>query len=211
VVPASGESAIAPDDGLAVVVLAAGAGRRYGGAKQLAQVGAESLVGRAARLAQALCPGRVVVVTGAHAEAVEAALAAAWASATAGAAVIVARNHGWQSGLGSSIGCGLAALPAGVRACLLMLADQAALTLDDLKRLRAAWRQQTAAPAAAWYGGRPGAPAIFPATDWPALRALDGDRGAAVLLAQRPGLVTVPMPAAAIDIDLPADLDRLPR
>lgn len=50
-------------------------------------------------------------------------------------------------------------------------------------------------------------PAIFPRSQFPALMALRGDRGAQTLLRSPKSHVSaVPMPSAAMDIDTPEDL-----
>ncbi len=62
-------------------------------------------------------------------------------------------NHEWREGLASSIRAGVARLPATCNGVLLLLADQAAVTADDLKRLAGTWRQQPHCIAAALYAG----------------------------------------------------------
>ena len=62
-------------------------------------------------------------------------------------------------------------------------------------------------PAAATDGVRPMPPACFPASFFPALLGMDGDRGAAHLLADLPPDRRVAaLPAVLRDIDTPADL-----
>ena len=90
---------------------------------------------------------------------------------------------------------------------LLLLADQAAVTADDLRRLAGTWRKQPQYIAAALYAGTCGAPAIFPRSSFRALAELRGDTGARVLLRRHPDrVVRVAMPSAAIDVDTPEDL-----
>jgi molybdenum cofactor cytidylyltransferase len=189
--------------GLAGIVLAAGAGSRFGGAKQAALERGVPLVRRAAQAALACCPAGVVVVTGAHAAAVRASLA--------GLGVGFAHNAGWAGGMAGSLRTGLDALPPGTAACLVALADQPGVDAAELARLAAAWAAVPARAAAARYDGRLGAPAIFPAATWPALRALQGDAGARhvlIALDVRGDVTAVDMPAAARDVDTPADLPR---
>ena len=193
-------SPVRPGGTLSAVVLAAGAATRFGGPKQLAIVEGAPLVWRAAAMAQGLCPGRTVVVTGAH--------AAATAGALAGLGVVLAQNLRWAEGLASSLNCGLDALPPDTDACLVLLADQPAVSAADLNGLRAAWALAPHQPAAAHYNDVLGVPAIFPRSAWPALRALTGDQGARRLLATLPGVTAAPMPGALLDIDTPADLAR---
>lgn len=188
---------------LAGLVLAAGGATRFGAPKQLAALDGEPLVRRAVRLAGACCDAGVVAVTGAHAATVGAALDGS------GARIVV--NNDWPSGMGGSLACGVAALPADADGCLVLLCDQPAVDAADLAALVAAWRQSPRQAAAAAYGEVRGVPAIFPADLWPALSALRGDRGARAVLAALPRLTAVPMPHAAMDVDTVADLQRLHR
>ncbi len=120
----------------------------------------------------------------------------------------VCRNDDYDEGIGSSIRAGMRSLPATASGVLILLADQVAVTVADLAMLVAAWRSQPERRVAAAYGGTAGVPAIFPASDFPALARLAGDRGAQRLLhAGESSLVTMPMPSAAIDIDTTADLE----
>ena len=101
----------------------------------------------------------------------------------------------------------MARLPSSCSAVLLMLADQAAVTAEDLKRLAGAWRRQPEYIAAARYAVTTGVPAIFPRSTFLDLTSLRGDVGARVLLQRNPDrVVRVPMASAAIDIDTPEDL-----
>jgi molybdenum cofactor cytidylyltransferase len=88
-----------------------------------------------------------------------------------------------------------------------MLADQAAVTTEDLRRLAGAWRRNPASIAAAQYAGRVGVPAIFPRWCFRELNELRGDRGAQLLLQRHSDrVVRLPMPSAEFDIDRPEDL-----
>jgi molybdenum cofactor cytidylyltransferase len=90
---------------------------------------------------------------------------------------------------------------------LLLLADQAAVSADDLKRLAGTWRKQPQYIAAALYAGISGVPAIFPRSAFRQLSELRGDVGARALLRRNTDrLVRVPMPSAAVDVDTPEDL-----
>lgn len=116
-------------------------------------------------------------------------------------------NRDWREGLGSSIRAGVARLPAACSGVLLLLADQAAVTAEDLRRLAGAWRRQPQYVVAAVYGATVGVPAIFPRSAFSELQQLRGDQGARALIQRNPDrLVRVPMESAAIDIDTPEDL-----
>jgi CTP:molybdopterin cytidylyltransferase MocA len=93
---------------------------------------------------------------------------------------------------------------------MLILADQAAVTAEDLRRLATTWRRQTEYIVAAQYGSTVGAPAVFPASNFRDLAELRGDRGAQSLFKRNPDrVIRVRMDSAAIDIDTPEDLLRL--
>lgn len=192
-----------PSPRLAALLLAAGAGSRFGGPKLLAPLHGRPLLRHALDLAQD-CPAvnaGVWVVTGAHRALVEACLA--------GAPATLVHNAAWRQGMGSSIASGMTALPQAVDAVLLLLADQAALCATDIERLCTAWLQHPGEPVAAVHAGGTGAPAIFPRDWWPRLTALQGEEGARDLLRREPGLRTAAIPNAAHDIDTAAQLARL--
>lgn len=185
-----------------VLVLAAGAARRFGSPKQLARLGGESLLQRAVTRATEVAGHCVTVVLGAHAADIAPLLRNSPAS------VLV--NRQWEEGMGSSVRAGVASLAGSTEAVLITLADQVAVTGFDLKRLIAAWRQQPDWIVAASYAGQTGVPAIFPSHSFSALTGLRGDAGARqVLRRMADRCVRVPMPNAAIDVDTPEDLQRL--
>jgi molybdenum cofactor cytidylyltransferase len=119
-------------------------------------------------------------------------------------------NRDWSEGLASSIRAGVARLPGSCTGVMLLLADQAAVTAEDLRRLAGAWRRQTDYLVAAQYGSTLGVPAIFPSSSFRDLAELRGDRGASALFHRNPDrVIRVPMESAALDIDTPEDLLRL--
>lgn len=189
-----------PRAGLGGLVLAAGAASRFGSAKQLAALDGISLVVRVVRALAPVCEAGVLVVTGARQEAV--------ARALAGEPARCVYNPGWREGIGASLCQGVIALSSDVSAVLIALADQPGLATTHYRELADAWRRTPEQPAAAVYAGQPGVPAIFPRAAWSGLKTLRGDRGARLLLRDAPALTQVPMPAAAWDVDEPADLDK---
>lgn len=143
--------------------------------------------------------GDVTVVLGAD--------AARLAPLMQSAAVPVVVNQEFEEGIASSIRTGIAHVPPGTRAVMIMLADQFAVTVPELRQLVARWERQPDCIVAAQYGTTTGAPAIFPSDLFPELAALRGDRGAKSLLRRHwERVVGVPMPSAALDVDTPADL-----
>ncbi len=188
---------------LHALVLAAGASTRFGSPKQLVRVQGRPLLHRTVANAAEIAGQAVLVVLGAHA----ADLAPLLRHSTA--SVIV--NREWSEGIASSIRIGIAHLPASCDGVLLLLADQAAVTVEDLKRLAGVWRRQPHCIVASRYDAIVGVPAIFPRADFPQLAALRGDRGARDLLRRAEGrVVALELANAGIDIDTPEDLLRLP-
>ena len=119
----------------------------------------------------------------------------------------IAVNRDWAEGIASSIREGIAHAPSTADGVLIALADQAAVTTEDLRRLAGVWRRAPASIAAAQYAGGVGVPAIFPRWCFRELNELRGDRGAQVLLHRHVDrLVRLPMPSAELDIDRPEDL-----
>jgi molybdenum cofactor cytidylyltransferase len=187
---------------LHVIVLAAGASRRFGSPKQLVRIDGRPMMHTVVTNAVSIAGGSVSVVLGSGAAELAALLRHTPAT------VIV--NREWEEGMGSSLRAAMTRLPGAPDAVLVMLADQIALTVEDLRRLVAGWRRNPASVVAASYGGSLGAPAVFPRRCFAALAELRGDQGARLLIQRElDTLVRVPLPNAAIDIDRPEDLLEL--
>ncbi len=187
------------EEGLYAIVLAAGASTRFGSAKQLARIAGRPLLHTTVSRAVALTGSATFVVLGARAVELAPLLKHTPAS------III--NHHWREGIASSIRAGVERLPAACAAVMLVLADQVAVTTEDLRRLASAWRRQPEHIAAALYAGTVGVPAIVPRSRFGELAELRGDVGARRVLQRSPDrLVRVPMESAALDIDTPEDL-----
>lgn len=187
---------------LHAIVLAAGGSSRFGSPKQLVRVDGRPLLHAAVSRAVEVAGHAVSVVLGAH--------AADLAPLLRHSAASIVINRDWNEGMASSIRAGVSRLPGSCGGVMLVLADQAAVTAEDLRRLAASWRRQPDYIVAAQYGATLGAPAIFPASCFRDLTDLRGDRGAQMLFKRNPDrVVRVPMDSASIDIDTPEDLLRL--
>lgn len=190
------------DSDLHAIVLAAGASRRFGSPKQLVRVDGRPMLHTVVSNAVSIAGGAVSVVLGSG--------AAELASLLRHTPATVIVNRQWEEGMGSSVRAAMARLPGAPAAVLLMLADQVVVSVEDLRKLIAAWRRNPEAIVASSYGGTLGAPAVFPRRCFAALGALRGDQGARVLIQRElDTLVRVPLPNGAIDIDHPEDLLQL--
>jgi CTP:molybdopterin cytidylyltransferase MocA len=152
------------------LVLAAGAGRRFGGPKQLAPLGGRPLLAHVVDLARPYDP---VVVLGARAGEVR--------PAAAGARVVVCED--WAEGQSASLRAGVAALQPGVEWALVLLGDQPFLTPEVLEGVVAA-RGDDVDAVRATYAGVPGHPVLLGRRVLDAVGELRGDVGARDLLAR---------------------------
>jgi molybdenum cofactor cytidylyltransferase len=184
---------------LHAAVLAAGPSTRFGSPKQLARLGGAPVLHQSIAVASSVAGGSVSVVLGAHAREIAPALRQSAAS--------IVLNREWEEGLASSIRIAVRTAPPRCEALLLLLADQVAVTADDLRRLFAAWRRHPVLIGAALYGGAPGLPAIFPDWSFGDLLELRGDRDPGpVLRRNMDRLVRIPMSNAGLPFDRPEDL-----
>jgi molybdenum cofactor cytidylyltransferase len=184
------------------VLLAAGSASRFGSAKQRALVGGVSLVRRAA-LAGIEAGVGMIVVTGAHADAVVQELK--------GLPIRVVHNAAWEQGMGNSIACGIRAASEdpSTLAALICLVDQPQVGAVQLRQMIDVHRRSPQRIVAADHGAALGPPCLFPRRFFAELAALSGAQGARRVLQAHPGEVErVAMPEAAIDLDTPEDYAR---
>ncbi len=190
------------------IVLAAGAGSRFGGGKLLAPWMGGVLLDGALAAAFAAPVGRVIVVTGADGEAVAAA-ARAFAQRTGETErlhVVHAEDH--AQGMGASLRRGAAELSADCAGVFVLLGDMPRVPHSVLAPLAEAVR--AGAPAAApLFGGQRGHPALIGAELLPGLLALTGDAGARNILkdlGERLARVAAPDDGVLFDVDERGDL-----
>jgi molybdenum cofactor cytidylyltransferase len=179
--------------GVHALVLAAGAGSRFGGGKLMTPWRDGVLIDGALDAAFAAPAPSVLVVVGADPR------VAAHAAAR-GARVIEAEDH--AEGLSASLRAGIAALPLDASGVLVLLGDMPAVPHAVLAPLVRAL--EAGAPAAVpVFDGRIGNPAALSAALFPQILALRGDRGArAVIEALGDQLARVPAPDAGVLIDI---------
>ncbi|WP_426703089.1 nucleotidyltransferase family protein [Rhodanobacter sp. Col0626] len=189
----------------AVVVLAAGEGRRFGGIKQLAEVAGQPMVRRIACVA--LDSGLpVFVVIGAHADRVEAALDQL--------AVHIVRHPAWQAGMGSSLAAGIRCVQQTMptaTAVLLCLADQPLIDAATLKNMCIRHASAPERILVSAYGDAVGPPTLFPCDCFDALAGWNGTRGAQSLLQREAQRVDLLPLSTGLDVDRPEDLLQVRR
>lgn len=184
---------------IAGLLLAAGAGRRFGGPKALAALpdGTLFITRSIAALRGGGC-STVTVVLGAAAGQVR--------PLVTGADAVV--NEVWETGMGSSLVTGLAALPSDAEAALVLLVDTPGVGAAAVARL--ASYAGPDAVAIATYDGRRGHPVLIGRRHWAeAARLAVGDVGARPFLLAHPELVVeVPCEdvASPEDVDTPQDM-----
>lgn len=179
------------------IVLAAGAGRRFGGVKQLAEVDGRPLLEHAALAVSGYSPR--VVVLGHAAEEIRA----------------IVDLHGaepalcpdWESGQSASLRCGVAALGE-VDAAVVLLADMPGVTAAAVDAVVAAW-DGLAGAVRATYSGEPGHPVLLARDLLARVGELEGDAGFRPLLdGERVISVEAGHLADPADIDTREELGR---
>jgi len=186
--------------GWSALVLAAGAGRRFGGGKLLAPLGGVPLIRRVAEAVAGAGFAEVVLVTGADDPAVRAALS--------GLPLRIVNAPDWAEGMAAALRSGIAALVPDAKGACVFLGDMPLVPVDLCARLIEA-AERAGYAARPRFEGKPGHPVAFTRTAFADLMALTGDQGASALLRQRPGDVAYCETAdngVLLDIDTPDDL-----
>lgn len=189
---------------VAAIVLAAGGSSRMGQPKQLLPVHGRPMVRHVTEAVCASGLAQVVVVVGAHAEAVKDALD--------DLPVDIVTNPAWAEGMSISVRAGLRALRPDIQAVLMVLADQPALVPDLIQRLVSRYRATAAPIVLPYYQGQRGNPVLFDRELFPELMAVEGDRGGRALIAryaEQAERMEVDDPAVITDIDTRQDYERI--
>jgi nicotine blue oxidoreductase len=157
---------------VAGLLLAAGAGSRYGMPKALATPYGEPLVLHGSRTLRAAGLTSIVIVLGAACDEVRALLAEHDEPAR------TVDNADWSTGMGSSLRAGLGALePLDADAAIVLLVDTPGITPAAVARI--AHGADRAALVAATYGGKQGHPVLLGRDHWAGVAATAaGDVGA---------------------------------
>ena len=204
---AAGGEATTPAPGqptIGAVILAAGAGTRFGGAKLLATLAGRPLIGHVVDAARAAGLDPIVVV-----EPPDGSL-----DAVDLGRVRRVTNPDPGEGLASSVRLGVRALDgdAAVLGAVILPADQPRVSPDVIRSLvRASRRSSAQLFIAPRYAGDPAPnPILARRSAWRLADELAGDRGFGPVLAAHPELVDwIEVPGANPDVDTPEDLAGL--
>jgi molybdenum cofactor cytidylyltransferase len=185
---------------IGAVVLAAGEGSRFGGAKQLAELDGRPLLEHVvAAVAAVPAIEKFVLVLGSRAEEIRDQVD------PHGAEILVCNE--WAEGQAASLRAGLTAV-SDMEAAVILLGDQPGITPAAIEAVLALY--DGSRPLRAVYDGEPGHPVVIPRSLFASAIELEGDEGAKQLL-EEAGVrrVEVGHLCEPADVDTPADLDAL--
>lgn len=192
-------------DNCAVIIMAAGMSSRLGSPKQLLQYRGKSLLQHTIDIAKQASAQTIIVVLGANFELI--------CRQTDLSDTHPVKNEDWDTGIASSISCGINALqnvnPI-TDAAILMVCDQPFITSSLLNELVLTQKASDKPIVASQYAETVGIPALFHKNFFPQLLKLTGDSGAKKIMQQYPDLLfTVPFSPGNIDIDTLEDFEKL--
>ncbi len=197
---------------IAGIILAAGEAQRFGQPKQLLDWRGEPFVHAVAKTALESGLSPVIVVTGAYAEQVKAAVQ--------NLPVQTAHNAEWQSGQASSIRAGLSPLPnlppnssnlgEGVGGVIFLLADQPQITPTIIQALIEEHASTLAPIVAPMVLDQRANPVLFDSVTFPDLMKLEGDVGGRGIFSKHK-VTYLPWhdDAMLLDVDTPEHYQRL--
>ncbi len=190
---------------VAGVVLAAGTSSRLGRNKLLMELGGESVLRRTVHTAidGGLAP--VLVVLGFEANRARDALA--------GLACELVDNPDYALGVNRSLKAGLAAVPPGAAAAVVLLADMPLVTGAMIATVVGAYRRSDAPLVISQYGETQAPPTLYDRSLFGEFQECQGEgAGKRVVERHRHDAVSIAFPPdALLDLDLPDDFRRLQR
>lgn len=166
------------------VLLAAGAGRRFGGGKLLASVDGEPMIDHALRLYASIPFAARVCVTRAEERAIS--------DSANRSGFSVAVNPDPDRGVGTSVSIGTyraASIEPGLDGILYAVSDQPYLARESVMRLVAAFEIEPQKIVSLSCAGKRGNPAIFPGRLFRELEDLSEDIGGAAVIRRHPELL----------------------
>jgi molybdenum cofactor cytidylyltransferase len=192
---------------VAAMVLAAGGGTRMKGRiKQLLPWHGKTLIENAISVAASSRAVETLVVLGANAAEIRAAIGPAPAR--------VLLNRAWETGHASSIRAGLNALGREIDAAVFVNADQPFLTAEVIDRIIQQYYDTGARIVVPLYAGKRGSPVLFDRAHFAELVSLQGEEGGRELLMKyRSEIQTVEFADTrlALDVDTPEEYEHAVR
>jgi molybdenum cofactor cytidylyltransferase len=184
------------------VILAAGQAQRMGRAKQLLPWQGKALVWHAASAALMAELDPVIVVSGAFHYGVK--------SAVGDLPVKVIQNKNWQDGQGTSVSCGVNAIPEDIGSVIFFLADQPRISVLLIRKLIEEHSKSLSPILTPWFEGRMGNPVLFDISLKEPLLSLSGEEGGRSLFPHYK-IKRVPWAdsSAFIDVDTVEDYEDL--
>jgi molybdenum cofactor cytidylyltransferase len=189
---------------IGAVILAAGMSSRMGEAKQLLRLREHTLLDQVVDNVRGSRVDEIVVVLGHAAETIKAKVP------NQGLKFVI--NEAYRQGMGTSLRTGLSALPDGVDAALIVLADQPFVRSATLDLLIGQYQQSGAQIVIPIYKGFRGNPVLLDRSVFPEVMALSGDIGCRAIFGDHlEGILKVPVDDIGIllDLDSKEDFERL--
>ncbi|MGB7392988.1 MAG: nucleotidyltransferase family protein [Pricia sp.] len=212
-------------ENIAIILLAAGASSRMGDTKQLLPWGKTTLLGHAIQTAKDSAAQSVVVVLGANAKAIRKEIGDYSRDGTPTEEKPSRRNENgdnqaefventdWQSGLGSSISCGIRYIQEKTLvydAALVVLADQPLIDTEYLNSMMESFVSTQNGIIATAYEKRAGVPALFSQSYFEKLQGLNDDQGAQKIINDPDQAAFVLNPEnKTVDIDTKSEYHKL--
>jgi len=177
------------------VILAAGMSSRMGEAKQLLRLGESTLLGQVLENVRSSRVKDIVLVLGHEAEKIRERIS------TENLSLVI--NESYQQGMGTSLQAGLAALPPGVDAALIVLADQPFIRPKTLDLLMDQYMRSSAQIVIPTYKGFRGNPVLLDRSVFSEVMALTGDIGCRAIFGNHlEGIIKQPVEDIGILLDL---------
>jgi molybdenum cofactor cytidylyltransferase len=194
---------------IAAVLLAAGESRRMGEFKQLLRLGNKTFVEHCVDNLLASSVDEVIVVTGHRESEVRRAIG--------NRPVKIVHNPDYQSGMASSIKCGVRQVSDNAEACVISLVDQPRIDTAIIDRLiqvyeSGAYENGRPLMVIPTYGEKSGHPVLLDLSLREEILAMDPEIGLRQVVLAHSGAITrvsVSSPAVLEDCDLPEDYERL--
>jgi molybdenum cofactor cytidylyltransferase len=184
-------------DGFAALILAAGKATRARGInKLLSNIGTATVIEQSISKVFDLKPDQLITIIGHASDNVSTALK--------NIETTLIRNPDFENGMGSSLACGIRALPESIRFCMVCLGDMPFIqpsTYTHLKKTALSCEPESIIIPT--FHGKRGHPVIWPQRFFAELGQLSGDRGGkAILEANRDRVIEVAVEDTGILIDL---------